>query len=242
MKTQFTISPEHRNELLKFLKKHPSADAVEGYCAHIEQKYKLKPISAPREKVIGKSLDDLITHLEAQGKLWREKEITLQFGQQSVNETTVKIFICPFCHKAIGNNMDAHPADRMYEHVSTCKKNEKLGDGVPVKSFLVSEDIDLIKEHIKERRSSVKKVVYTSSNGKLFNSKEAVLDDFKKNQIKPMTFFEAVQNPRDFELESRLEKIIHDEVVEEKIYAFLEELSKHADFETYVTRCQQQDE
>jgi hypothetical protein len=239
MITQFTISPEHKSELMKFLKKHLEADAVEGYCAHIEHKFKLKPIACPREKVICQSLDDLIHYLESHGKLWRETEITIQFGKQSVNENTKKIYICPFCSKAIGENMDANPADWMYEHVAKCKSNNIIVDGLPVKKFLVSEDPDMIKEYITERKASVKKVVYTSASGKLFNSKAAVLEDFKKNQVKPMTLYEVVQNPREFTVEGRLASLRDEFIVEEKIIAFLEALSKFPEFEPYVKRCQE---
>lgn len=238
MTTQFTISPEHRNELLKFLKKHPNADAVEGYCAHIEQKLKLKPMACPREKVIGKSLDDLIQFLDSQGKISRETEHTFHHGKQTVNVSTVKVYICPFCHIGIGNNMDAFPADRMYDHVSKCSKNTTLGDGVPLKSFSVSEDPEMIAEFITERKASVKKIVHTVGS-KVYSSKEAVLEDFKKNQIKPMTFYEVVLNPREFEIEKRLSAVIEEYVNEEKIIAFLETLSKHPEFEPYVKKCQE---
>lgn len=239
MTTPFTISPEHRSELLKFLKKTPTADAVIGYCAFIESKYRVKPVLYPRDRTIYRSIEDLSKRLESEGKLWRESEITIHFGKQSVNAETVKIYICPFCSYVIGNNMSSQPVDDMYDHLSLkCKNNTERVDGLPAKRFLVSEDLDLIKEHITERKAAVKKKVYTSASGKLFNSKEAVIEDFKK-AVKVVPFSEVVYNPREFEIEESLNDLKDEQVTGEKIEAFLQALSKYTEFDSYVKRCQE---
>jgi hypothetical protein len=239
MTTPFTISSEHRSELLKFLKKNPTADAVVGYCAFVEYKFRLKPVLYPREKMIYKSLEQLKEHLESQGKLCRETEITIHFGKQNVNEDTTKIYVCPFCSFVIGNNMGHHPVDEMYLHLSKCKQNTKKVDGLPSKTFLVSDDLEMIKGYITQRKAAVKKTVYTSVSGKLFNSKKAAEEDFMKSHFKPVTLAEVVYNPKEFEIEESLYNFKEEQVTGEKIEAFLEALSKFTEFETYVKRCQE---
>ena len=54
-----------------------------------------------------------------------------------------------------------------------------------------------------------------------------------------MSFFEVVQNPREFAIEESLNNFKDEYVVEDKIIAFLEALSKHTEFEPYVKRCQE---
>src|SRR3990167_5473845 len=201
MTTTLTITAEQKNDLLQFLKKNRNADLVAIYLAFIEEKYRLQPTLFPRDKTIYQSIDDLIQRLESQGKLWRETEITIQFGQQSVNEETKKIYICPFTGKVFGDNTHPNPQDAIYDWVSTCPENKERVGGLPVKRFYVSEDPEVIKNYISERKASMKKVVYSSAiTGKLFNSKAAVIEDFKKNQIKLLTLLE-VQNQNRFQIE-----------------------------------------
>ena len=46
---------------------------------------------------------------------------------------------------------------------------------------IISEDPEVIKNYIKRRKEPIKKVVYSSAiTGKLFNTKGAVIEDFKK--------------------------------------------------------------
>ena len=118
MSTALTITSEQKNELMKFLKKNRNVDLVTIYLTFVEEKYRLKPVLFPREKMIYQGLDDLVKHLESQGKLWRETEITIQFGQQSVNEETKKIYICPFTGKVFGDNTHPNPQDAIYDLVS----------------------------------------------------------------------------------------------------------------------------
>ena len=234
MATALTITAEQKSELLKFIKKNKSADLVTVYLAFIEEKYHLKPVLFPRDKTIYQSLDDLISRLEQQGKLWRETEITIQFGQQSVNEATKKIYICPFTGKVYGDNTHPNPQDAIYDWVSKCPENKERVGGLPVKRFIVSEDPEVIKNYISERKSSIKKVVYSSAvTGKLFNSKAAVIDDFKRNHIKILTLLE-VQNQNRFQIEEHFLAFIQKHLSEEKIAQFVEALAEHNEFEPYL--------
>lgn len=236
MTTALTISNEQKSELLKFLKKNRSADLVTAYLAFIEEKHRIKPVLFPREKTIYQSLESLLKKLEAAGKLWRETEITIQFGQQSVNEATKKIYICPFTGKVFGDNTHPNPQDAIYDWVSKCPENTERVGGLPAKRFLVSEDPEVIRNYISERKASVKKVVYSSAlTGKLFNSKNAVIEDFKKNQIKLLTMIE-VQNQNRFQIDEEFLEFIQNHLNEEKISAFVEALSHHPEFEPYLRK------
>ncbi|MDP1608212.1 MAG: DUF2709 domain-containing protein [Chlamydiales bacterium] len=236
MTQSFTITSEVKNELLKFLKKNRSADLVTIYLAFIEEKYNIHPVLFPREKMIYQSLDTLIEKLESQGKLWRETEITIQFGQQSVNEDTKKIYICPFTGKVFGDNTHPNPQDAIYDWVSKCPENTERVGGLPVKRFFVSEDSEVIKNYISIRKASIKKVVYSSAvTGKLFNSKASVIDDFKKNHIKHLTFLE-VQNQNRYQIDEQFLAFIQTHLTEDKIAAFVEALSKHPEFEPYLEK------
>ncbi len=236
MTHSLTISPEIKSELLKFLKKNRSADLVTIYLAFIEEKHHICPVLFPREKTIYQSIDDVIEKLESQGKLWRETEITIQFGQQSVNEETKKVYICPFTGKVFGDNTHPNPQDAIYDWVSTCPENKERVGGLPVKRFFVSEDPEVIKNYISARKASIKKVVYSSAiTGKLFNSKAAVIEDFKKNHIKPLTLLE-VQNQNRYQIDERFLDFIQTHLTEDKIAAFVEALSKHPEFEPYLEK------
>ncbi len=236
MTSALTITNAEKTELLKFLKKNRSADLVTAYLAFIEEKHEIKPVLFPREKTIYQSLDSLVKKLEAQGKLWRETEITIQFGQQSVNDATKKIYICPFTGKVFGDNTHPNPQDAIYDWVSKCPENTERVGGLPAKRFFVSEDPEVIRNYISERKASVKKVVYSSAiTGKLFNSKQAVIEDFKKNHIKQMTMIE-VQNQNRFQIDEQFLEFIQNHLNEEKISAFVEALSHHPEFEPYLRK------
>jgi len=236
MSTTLTITSEQKNELMKFLKKNRNVDLVTIYLTFVEEKYRLKPVLFPREKMIYQGLDDLVKHLESQGKLWRETEITIQFGQQSVNEETKKIYICPFTGKVFGDNTHPNPQDAIYDWVSKCPENKERVGGLPVKRFFVSEDPEVIKNYISERKASMKKVVYSSAiTGKLFNSKQAIIDDFKKNHIKYLTLFE-VQNQNRYQIEEHFLAFIQKHLTEDKIAEFVEALSGHPEFASYLEK------
>jgi len=236
MSNALVITDEQKNDLLKFLKKNRNADLVTIYLAFIEEKFHLKPILYPRDKTIYQSQEDLIDKLEKQGKLWRETEITIQFGQQSVNDQTKKIYICPFTGKVFGDNTCPNPQDAIYDWVSKCPENKERVGGLPAKRFFVSEDPEVIKNYISERKASVKKVVYSSAiTGKLFNSRQSVIDDFLKNYIKSLTMIE-VQNQNRYQIDETFLHFIEKYLNEEKIATFVEALSKHPEFEQYLAK------
>lgn len=236
MTTAISITTEQKNLLLKFLKKNRNADLVTIYLAFIEEKYRLKPVLFPRDKTIYQSIDSLIDRLSAQGKLWRETEIVIQFGQQSVNEETKKIYICPFTGKVFADNTHPNPQDAIYDWVAKCPENKERVGGLPVKRFFVSEDPEVIKNYITERKSSIKKVVYSSAiTGKLFNSKNAVIEDFKKNHVKQMSLLE-VQNQNRFQLEESFLDFIQKHLTEEKIAQFVEGVSQHSEFQPFLEK------
>lgn len=236
MTTALTISNEQKSEMLKFLKKNKNVDLVTIYLAFIENKHKLKPVLFPRDKKIFQSVDDLIRSLESQNKLWRETEITIQFGQESVNDQTRKIYICPFTGKVFGDNTHPNPQDAIYDWVAKCPENKERVGGLPVKRFFVSEDPDVIKNYISERKASIKKVVYSSAiTGKLFNSKQAVIEDFKKNYIKFLTLLE-VQNQNRYEIEEHFLSFIQKHLTEDKIAQFVEALSEIPEFTPYLEK------
>lgn len=241
MTTAMSISAEQKNELLKFLKKNRGADLATAYLAFVEEKYRVHPVLFPKEKTIYQSMDALVSHLEKEGKLWRETEITIQFGQPSVNEDTKKIYICPFTGKVFGDNTCPNPQDAIYDWVAKCPENKERIGGLPVKRFFVSEDPEVIKNYIGLRKASMKKVVYSSAvTGKLFNSKAAVIDDFKKNHTKTLTFLE-VQNQNRFQLEEHFLEFIQNLLTEDKIAKFVEALSQHDEFASYLEKWVESD-
>ncbi len=231
-----TISSSLKNKLLTFLKKHHKTDLVTAYLYFLESKNQLSPILFPKEKKIYKSLNDLIEKLEKEQKLWRETEIKIQFGEQGVNEQTKKIYICPFTGKVFGDNTHPNPQDAIYEWVSSCPENKEFVGGLRTKRFLVSEDPKIIQNYISKRKEPISKTVYSSViSGKLFNSKEAVIEDFKKNHIKHLTLQE-VQNQNRFEIEESFLKFLQTELTEDKISTFVSALSEFNEFKPYLNR------
>lgn len=232
--TNVQITSDQKKTLLTFLKKNKQADLLTSYLFFIEKKHKIKPVLFPREKKIYQSLDDLTKKLEEEHKLWRETEITIQFGQQSVNATTKKIYICPFTGKVFGDNTHPNPQDAIYDWVARCPENKERIGGLPVKRFFVSEDPEVIKNYIKKRKEPIKKVVFSSAiTGKLFNSKEAVVEDFKQHHVKHMTLFE-VQNQNRYQIEDNLLHFIQKYLTQDNISQFVEQLSEDEDFEPYI--------
>lgn len=228
------ISEPIKDELLKFLKKNKKADLITTYLLFLEKKFNINPVLFIRDKMIFQSQEDLIKKLEEQNKLWRETEIKIQYGQQSVNEQTKKIYICPFTGKVFGDNTHPNPQDAIYDWVSTCPENKERVGGLKVKRFFVSEDTDVIKNYIVKRKEPITKIVYSSAvTGKLFNSKESVIDDFIKNQLKAIPL-EEVPNQNRFQIEENFLAFIQKQLEESKINSFVEALSQHEEFSTYI--------
>jgi len=230
------ISDKIKSELLKFLKSNKKVDLITTYLYFLEKNFNLSPVLFPREKIIYKSLNDLITLLTNEGKLFRETEIKIQFAQQAVNNETKKIYICPFTGKVFGDNTHPNPQDAIYDWVSKCPENTERVGGLKTKRFYITEDPEIIKKYITKRKDPISKTVYSSGiTGKLFNSKEAVIEDFKKNNIKHMTLVE-VQNQNKYEIEKNLLKFIEENLTEDKLQQFVEAASKFKEFEPYIEK------
>lgn len=237
--TKIVITEEQKKELEQFLHENRPAELINTYLRFIEIKFQLQPVLFPKEKNIYQSAEDIVRHLERENKLWHETEIKIGFGQTSVNEETKKIYICPFTGKVFGDNTHPNPQDAIYDWVSKCPENTERIGGLRVKRFFVSEDPEVIKGYIdktKSKRQPIKKVVYSSViSGKLFNSKEAVIDDFKRNYLKPLTLVE-VQNQNKYQIEENFLAFIQKYLVEEKITSFVEALTEYEVFMPYVER------
>lgn len=228
------ISETLKDELLRFLKKNRKADIVTTYLFFLEKKFNISPVLFIRDKTIFQSQDELIKVLESQGKLWRETEIKIQYGQQSVNEQTKKIYICPFTGKVFGDNTHPNPQDAIYDWVSKCPENTERVGGLKAKRFFVSEDPEVIKNYIVKRKDPITKIVYSSViTGKLYNSKQAVIDDFTKNQLKAIPL-EEVPNQNRFQIEEHFLAFIQKQLDESKINAFAETLSGMDEFAPFI--------
>lgn len=233
--SSIVITEDLKGELESFLKKHRKPELVNSYLFYLEKKHKLHPVLFPREKMIYQSSQDAVKHLEAEGKLWRETEIKIGFGPPTVNEETKKIYICPFTGKVFGDNTHPHPQDAIYDWVSKCPENTERIDGLRVKRFFVSEDPEVIKNYIVNRKKPVSKVVYSSVySGKLYNTKEAVVADFKENYLKPLSLIE-VQNQNRYQIEESFLAFMKKHLVEDKLASFVEALSEFDVFSTYVS-------
>lgn len=225
-----------KEELLQFLRKHRHTELLTAYLFFLEKKFRLRPVLFLRDKMIFQSVDDAIRVLENQGKLWRETEIKIGFGPPTVNEETKKIYICPFTGKVFGDNTHPNPQDAIYDWVSKCPENTERVNGLKVKRFFVSEDPDVIKNYITPYKKPITKTVFSSAiTGKLLNSKEAVIQDFKTNYLKELSLFE-VQNQNRFQLDERFLEFIQNQLQEDKIAQFVEALAEYPEFRTFVSQ------
>lgn len=236
--TKVVITEDQQAALKKFLTENPSAELVNTYLFFIEKKFNLQPVVFPRDKIIYQSDRDAVKVLEDENKLWHEAEIKITLGHTSVNEQTTKIYICPFTGKVFGDNTHPNPQDAIYDWVSKCPENKERVGGLKVKRFFVSEDPEVIQSYIAKTKPKepIKKIVYSSVlSGKLFNSKEAVIDDFRKNYLKKLSLFE-VQNQNRFQIEEQFLAFIQKQLTEDKITAFVESLAEIDAFEPYVSQ------
>lgn len=234
--TKVVITDDLKTELLAFLNENSQAELLNTYLHFIEKKFNLQPVLFPKDKTIYQSYDDAVKILEQQGKLWREAEIKITFGNLAVNEETKKIYICPFCGKVFGDNTHPNPQDAIYDWVSKCPENTERVGGLKVKRFFVSEDPEVIRNYIPKSKPKepIKKVVFSSVlSGKLFNSKESVIQDFKKNYLKRLSLLE-VQNQNKYEIEEHFLAFIKQQLAEDKITAFVEALADFEEFLPYV--------
>jgi hypothetical protein len=228
------ITETLKDELLNFLKKNKKADLITTYLYYLGKKFNIKPILFIRDKMIFQSQEELIKNLEEQGKLWRETEIKIQQGAQSVNEATKKIYICPFTGKVFADNTHPNPQDAIYDWVAKCPENNERIGGLKAKRFFVSEDPDIIKNYIVKLKAPITKIVFSSAvTGKLFNSKNAVMDDFIKNQLKSIPL-EEVPNQNRFQIEEAFLAFIQKQLEESRMNAFVEALSDIEEFSPFL--------
>lgn len=233
------ISEGVKKAIQQFLSETPDAELVNTYLFFIQKKFNLQPVLFPKEKLIYQSAEDAVRTVESEGKLWSETEIKIGFSKQSVNEQTKKIYICPFTGKVFGDNTHPNPQDAIYDWVSKCPENTERVGGLRVKRFFVSEDPAVIENYIQKSVPSKKpitKVVYSSVlSGKLFNSKEAVVEDFRKNYLRSLTLME-VQNQNKFQIEEKFLAFIQGQLVEDKVAAFVESLAESPEFGSHIER------
>lgn len=230
------MTAEMKSALKKFLSTIQPAELVNTYLVFLEHHFKLQPVLFAREKKIYQSVDSLVEALEGQGKLWHEADIKISFGGHSVNEQTKKIYICPFTGKVFGDNTHPNPQDAIYDWVARCPENTERSGGVRIKRFFVSEDPDVIRSYIPEHKpkETVIKTVYSSVlSGKLFNTKEAVVKDFKKHYTKRLSLVE-VQNQNKYEIEEQFLAFLREQLVDDKIAEFVELLSADEELAPYV--------
>lgn len=228
------ITESLKDELHNFLQKNKKTDLITAYLFFLGKKFNISPILYVRDKTIYQSQEDLLKSLEEQGKIWRETEIKIQTGPQGVNELTKKVYICPFTGKVFGDNTHPNPQDAIYDWVSKCPENKERIGGLKVKRFFVSEDPEMIKNYIVKRKDPIKKIVFSSAaTGKLFNSKQAVIEDFIAHQLKSIPLME-VPNQNKFQIEEHFLAFIQKQLEEEKISAFVEALSDFEEFSKHL--------
>ncbi len=228
------LSNLEKKELESFLKKNRRADLVATYLRYLELHENVSPVLHAGSKTIYMGAEEAIKALESADKLTRETEIKISYDQGAVNEQTTKVYICPYSGKVFGNNTHANPQDAIYEWVSTCPENTERVGGLRAKRFLVSEDLDIIKKYITHRKKNITKRVFSSQvSGKLFDSKENVIEEFRQHYLRPMNLFE-VQEQNRFQIHPDLLQLLQVHLQEDKIAAFVESLLKHAFFKPYL--------
>ena len=239
--TKVKIPADVKHSLKAFLSSNSNAELVNAYLFYVEKTHKLAPIAYTKEKIIYQSPENLISKLEAEGKLWHEAEIKIGFSNSAVDDHTKKIYICPFTGKVFGDNTHPAPQDAIYDWVSKCPENTERSGGLKVKRFFVSEDPDMIKNYITKRKDPISKIVFSSvASGKLFNSKKAIIDDLVNNQLKPIPLTE-VPNQNRFQIEEHFLKFIQDQLEESKISSFIEALSAFKEFSPCIDQWLEED-
>lgn len=234
--TKVVITDELKQKLLHFLGENSGAELINTYLYFVELKFELEPVVFPKDKMIFQSADEAVKALEKEGKLWHETEIKIGFDNLSVNDQTRKIYICPFTGKVFADNTHPNPQDAIYDWVSKCPENKERIGGLPAKRFYISEDPEVIKSYAAKvkHKEPITKVVFSSVlSGKLFNSKQAVINDFKNNYLKTLSLFE-VQAQNRFQIEEHFLAFIQKQLAEDKIGAFVESLAEFGEFRPFV--------
>ena len=238
------ISQNVRKDLLEHLESHRKPDLVHAYLFYLSKALNVNPVLFPPGKLIFRGANEAINYLEEEGKVWRETEIKISFSPSGVNEQTTKIYICPFTGKVFGDNTHPNPQDAIYDWVSKCPENTERVGGLRVKRFLVSEDKEVIRNYLEKQpnKEPISKTVYSSAqSGKLYHSKQAVIDDFKTSYLKSLSLIE-VQNQNRFDINDDFLDFIQEKLDEDKIATFVETLSEHEEFLPFVEQWIESDE
>ncbi len=235
---KITLSADIQRLLKEFVETTRHPELIPTYLYFVEKKFQLDPVLFIRDKIVYQNSAAAIKLLEAEGKLWRETEIKIGYTTSSVNELTKKIYICPFTGKVFGDNTNPNPQDAIYDWVAKCPENTERVGGLKVKRFFISEDPHVIQAYANKNRPKepMIKVVFSSAlNGKLFHSKEAVVEDFVANYLKKVSLLE-IQGQSRFQIETSFMEFIQEQLTEDKIAAFVEMLSEIPEFSHYVER------
>jgi hypothetical protein len=235
---KISLEPTALQLLKEFIDANEKASLVASYLCFVEHKFQLKPVLSIRDKIVFQDVADAISALDKEGKLARETEIKISYETAAVNEGTKKIYICPFSGKVFGDNTHPNPQDAIYDWVAKCPENNERIGGLKVKRFYISEDPQIIAEYAAKNRpkAPISKVVFSSAlNNKLFYSKEAVIEDFKQNYLKPMSLAD-VQNQTRFQIDTTFMNFIEKQLTDDKIAAFVESLTEVAEFAPHVER------
>ncbi|MCB1149563.1 MAG: DUF2709 domain-containing protein [Chlamydiia bacterium] len=231
------LSKDQVSAVRKYVNETANPELINTYLRFIEKKFNLQPVLFPRDKKVYRSIEELVKKLEEEGRLWKETEIKIGFSRESVDENTKKIYICPFTGKVFGDNTHPNPLDAIYDWVSKCPENTERVGGLKVKRFYISEDPGVIQEYrvkTKPTKEPITKIVYTSTlNGKLFNTKESVVEDFKRHYVKKVGLIE-VQNQNQFEIEEEFLTFLQGQLQEDKITEFVESLAEIEEFLPYI--------
>ena len=236
--TNLVIPERVYTSLREFVTAVKRPELIASYLHYVEQLLELEPVLFVKEKRVYKNAEDAIRLLEEKGELWRETEIKIGYEQAAVNDETTKVYICPFSGKVFGNNTHPNPQDAIYDWVAHCPENKELVGGVRSKRFFISEDPEVIKSYAQKckTKAPMTKVVYSSVvNGKLFHSKENVIDDLRENYLKRVSLVE-VQGQTRFNIEENFMELIEEYLQDDKIAAFVEALAAKEEFLPYVER------
>lgn len=232
--SKIVVSPKVKESLKQFLQEHKKADLVTTYLHYVEHAHNVHPVVFIPERIIFSNRESALDILEKEGKLWRETEIKISFEKGSVNSETKKIYICPFSGKVFGDNTHPNPQDAIYDWVSSCPENKEVVGGLKSKRFHICEDEEMIKNYISPPAKTITKSVFSSAvNGKLFNSRQAVITDCLQHYFKPIALFE-VQNQNRYQMHPSLLEILQNELDEHRIRLFVEALSQDISFKSFI--------
>ncbi|MEC8306878.1 MAG: DUF2709 domain-containing protein [Chlamydiota bacterium] len=237
-----TLLPEEKENMLRFFNKAKEDDLLTSYLHFMAMHEGITPVLLIKKKIIFKTQEEAVQYARDKGILCHETVLHIQQGSPDVDEETRKIYICPFSGKVFGDNTHPHPQDAIYDWVANCPENNEWKGGVKSKRFLTSEDPSLIDNYREERKEAIERRVFSSGvTGTLFNSAEAVYEDFITHQIKPMAF-EKVPTQNRFLIEESFMEWIQEILSEERVGEFVEAMRKEGEFAEQVAAWEADEE